>query len=300
MMNKKDDELTDLLKKSAERIVQKLMEASAKRARWIKRYDQVLGKGLGNQFLALEENLWRAQATWEDYKAAGGDGSIDSGAAIFSLGRFGLDARQRMWRETILAIARLTDGCAEHPRRNLKNREQISIRLTEGMCGEGPEKTRLRKLVHASIKTACEATKQIRQFRNKCLGHTDRAAYEKGSCTEWGEELADDKIENALRAINGVLNIIRKERIAEDTSEDVRLGNGGDPSRHMIARVSQMMGVIRQIRRLFGIGPSELTPEHAQERVEHLKTLFKEEGLTTEEWYRLLFDLDELGRMEWK
>ena len=107
-----------------------------------------------------------------------------------------------MWEDVLLHICRLTDA----PRKNL------TLKQLPNLC---PDDERIREELEKRIADAVHATRFARDWRNRRIAHRDlETTLGKRTGNGGGAKpLANAtrlNVEQALRSINGVLNVIRR------------------------------------------------------------------------------------------
>lgn len=270
-------ELEELVVGTMRSVAAKLSEGARRlekvKEQQIHEYEKKLGSEKGREFYALEEEVWRAKAKWEEYKILFVEARVESGATIATGFSFWLHMGRVLFEDIVLHLARLTDGCPqrvklERQAGGFRNKEtRLGIGSTIGMCSEIPE-TRAR--LERKIKDACEAVKNIRKWRDMWLAHNDKNTRNAGKRRHTLPEVTHEEIEEALKKINEVLNIIRAERLNKATTSEVLVGNGGENSRIVTGNISLMIGVVGRLGRMLAIGPENFD---AQKSVEILKRI---------------------------
>lgn len=175
-----------------------------------------MGDSAGRQFDALwQEAVW-LRSKWSEYVELFGTTPARIVLMNRAAPRFFRIVQDALWEETLLAIARLTD-----PPRSA-GKENLTVRALPLLI----ENLSLGSEVHCALESAIDASTFCRDWRNRRIAHRDlRLAIDKGLAPL--ESATRAKVEQALKALENVLNAVARHYKCAETMFDAGSDSGG-------------------------------------------------------------------------
>ena len=153
------------------------------------------------------DDYWKLFSKVEDLKDLN---AITGGTFLWHI-------QQILWDDLILHVARLTDPCGT------KDRGNLTIQRIPGFC-EDPE---LRGEIQGRVNDAVGATRFVRDWRNKRIGHTDLSQFVDSSAEPLNRP-SFEQVAKGLDSIHAVLSHFSMRLLKEDIANRVapRAGAG--------------------------------------------------------------------------
>jgi hypothetical protein len=169
-----------------------------------------LGPQLGPVFSELRDDLTWLQVKWGEYRALYGTSPERIDLMNSAAGLFFRILQDTIWENALLHLCRLTDPAV------ISSRHNLSIRALPELCGDAAVREAVRTLVGQAV----AATSFARDWRNRHIGHRDRALA-LGSGTRPLAPASRAQLSAAIGAIHRVLNEISERLMGSTLADEV-------------------------------------------------------------------------------
>jgi hypothetical protein len=169
-----------------------------------------LGPQLGPVFSELRDDLAWLQVKWGEYRELYGPSPERIDLLNSAAGLFFRILQDAIWEDTLLHLCRLTDPAV------MGSKQNLSIQALPELCADAA----VRETVRTLVGQALAATSFARDWRNRHIGHRDRALA-LGSGTRPLAPASRAQVSAAIGAIQRVLNEISERLLGSTMADDV-------------------------------------------------------------------------------